>query len=305
MSASTAGAGADRRSGRRRYQHGVRRGGPGRRPPTYRGRVRPRSRPPSLLARARSSCTAGPAWPPSGSRPDVYAGSGPQYHVHALATAESAVQGPRGHDQRRLQRTSSVTGPDQSSVIEATASGNTLTIAFKTSPPPAHGHGQVGQRRDPHRPVLPRDGPGGSPGRLVRRRRTCRASRSAPTAASGSLAATTTPSTTSASRWASLPTRTPAFLRRGLPEDVHGLRATIRDRGGGAGRRVLPDRRRGTGRHHLERGQRGWTDGRAVLHRGRHERGARPARGWRRDQHPGPAWVRVLDACLLAWRAPG
>ena len=37
-----------------------------------------------------------------------------------------------------------VTGPDQSSVIQATASGKTLTIAFKTSPPPATVMGKLG-----------------------------------------------------------------------------------------------------------------------------------------------------------------
>ena len=46
------------------------------------------------------------------------------------------------------------------------------------------------------------------------------------------------------------------------------------------------------------------TDGRAVLHRRRRERGARAARGWRRDQHPRSAWVRVLDAWLLAGGHP-
>ena len=74
--------------------------------------------------------------------------------------------------------------------------------------------------------------------------------------------------------------------------------------GGGVGGWLLPDRRRGTGRHRHG----AWTAvrdyGRAVLHRGRRERGARAARGRRRDQHPGSAWVRVLDAWLLAGGHP-
>ena len=48
------------------------------------------------------------------------------------------------------------TGPDQSSVIEATASGSTLTIAFKDQPAARADHGQARQRRDHHRPFLAR-----------------------------------------------------------------------------------------------------------------------------------------------------
>ena len=78
-----------------------------------------------------------------GFPPGVYAGSGPQYHVHKLAAAKDAVKdladtmNGGGNNVFRV-------GPDQSSVIEATASGNTLTIAFKTSPPPAQVMGKLG-----------------------------------------------------------------------------------------------------------------------------------------------------------------
>ncbi|MCX6632932.1 MAG: hypothetical protein NTW28_35490, partial [Candidatus Solibacter sp.] len=78
-----------------------------------------------------------------GFPPGTYAGSGPQFHVHALATAESAIKDLA--DTINGSGTNVVvTGPDQSSVIQATASGKTLTIAFKTSPPPVTVMGKLG-----------------------------------------------------------------------------------------------------------------------------------------------------------------
>ena len=75
--------------------------------------------------------------------PGTYAGSGPQFHVHALATAESAIK-DLADTINGGGKNVVVTGPDQSSVIQATASGKTLTIAFKTSPPPATVMGKLG-----------------------------------------------------------------------------------------------------------------------------------------------------------------
>ena len=78
-----------------------------------------------------------------GIPPGVYEGSGPQYHVHKLATAVDAVKNLAdainggGSNVAR-------NGPDQSSVIEATASGTTLAISFKTNPPPAMIMGKLG-----------------------------------------------------------------------------------------------------------------------------------------------------------------
>jgi len=69
----------------------------------------------------------------------VSAGSGPQYHVHALAPATSAVKALAD-----AINGGGGAGPDQSGVIQATASGTTLTIAFKTSPPPAQVIGKLG-----------------------------------------------------------------------------------------------------------------------------------------------------------------
>ena len=85
----------------------------------------------------------------------------------------------------------SVTGPDQSSVIEATASGSTLTVASRPARRP---------RRSWASWATARSSP--SAGRTARRATGRRVSLGAPTGASGSVAATTTPSTTSASRWA-------------------------------------------------------------------------------------------------------
>ncbi|HZT29401.1 MAG TPA: hypothetical protein VFA33_05935 [Bryobacteraceae bacterium] len=73
----------------------------------------------------------------------VYAGAGPQWHVHGLATAESAAQNLADSINGNLKNTSR-TGPDQSGVIQATASGKTITIAFKTSAPPATVMGKLG-----------------------------------------------------------------------------------------------------------------------------------------------------------------
>jgi hypothetical protein len=73
----------------------------------------------------------------------VYQGSGPQYHVHKLATAADAIKNLAdainggGSNVAR-------TGPDQSSVIHAAASDATLTISFRTSPPPAMVYGKLG-----------------------------------------------------------------------------------------------------------------------------------------------------------------
>jgi len=78
-----------------------------------------------------------------GIPPGVYAGSGPQYHVHKLASAADAVK-DIADTINGGGKNVYVVGPDQSSVIEATASGNTLTIAFKTSPPPAQVMGKLG-----------------------------------------------------------------------------------------------------------------------------------------------------------------
>jgi hypothetical protein len=78
-----------------------------------------------------------------GFPPGVYAGSGPQYHVHKLAAAKDAVKDLADTINGGGKNVFRV-GPDQSSVIEATASGNTLTIAFKTSPPPAQVMGKLG-----------------------------------------------------------------------------------------------------------------------------------------------------------------
>jgi hypothetical protein len=78
-----------------------------------------------------------------GIPPGVYEGSGPQYHVHKLATAEDAIKNLAdainggGSNVAR-------TGPDQATVIEATASGAMLTISFRTSPPPAMLYGKLG-----------------------------------------------------------------------------------------------------------------------------------------------------------------
>ena len=78
-----------------------------------------------------------------GIPPGFYAGSGPQWHVHKLQDAKAAIQdladtiNGGGHNV-------AVTGPDQSGVIEATASGTTLTIAFKTAAPPATVFGKLG-----------------------------------------------------------------------------------------------------------------------------------------------------------------
>ncbi|MDR3700925.1 MAG: hypothetical protein P4L56_14865, partial [Candidatus Sulfopaludibacter sp.] len=74
----------------------------------------------------------------------TWAGAGAQWHVHGLATAESAVQNLADAINNASSGGVAVTGPDQSGVIEATASGKTLTIAFKTSPPPATVMGKLG-----------------------------------------------------------------------------------------------------------------------------------------------------------------
>ncbi len=74
----------------------------------------------------------------------VWAGAGPQWHVHRLATAESAVQNLADAINNTSSGGVAVTGPDQSGVIEATASGKTLAIAFKTSTPPATVMGKLG-----------------------------------------------------------------------------------------------------------------------------------------------------------------
>ncbi len=72
----------------------------------------------------------------------IYAGAGPNYHVRRRGTAESAVQ-DLAASINGTPTNCAVTGPDQSSVIEATASGTTLTIAFKTAPPPALVYGKL------------------------------------------------------------------------------------------------------------------------------------------------------------------
>lgn len=78
-----------------------------------------------------------------GIPPGSYVGAGPQWHVHKLQSAESTIKdladtiNGAGHNVSR-------TGPDQSSVIEATANGTTLTVAFKTSVPPAAVYGKLG-----------------------------------------------------------------------------------------------------------------------------------------------------------------
>ena len=73
----------------------------------------------------------------------VWAGAGPQWHVRRRGTAASAIQSLastiNGNPTNCV-----VTGPDQSGVIEATASGPTLTIAFKTALPPAPVFGKLG-----------------------------------------------------------------------------------------------------------------------------------------------------------------
>ncbi|MBS1853882.1 MAG: hypothetical protein JST11_00840 [Acidobacteria bacterium] len=73
----------------------------------------------------------------------VYAGAGPQWHVRRRGTAESAVQALASTINGN-PTSCAVTGPDQSGVIEATATGTTLTIAFKTSTPPAPVYGKLG-----------------------------------------------------------------------------------------------------------------------------------------------------------------
>jgi hypothetical protein len=73
----------------------------------------------------------------------VYAGAGPNYHVRRRGTAESAVQSLASTINGTTVNCA-VAGPDQSSVIEATATGTTLTIAFKTSTPPATVFGKLG-----------------------------------------------------------------------------------------------------------------------------------------------------------------
>ena len=73
----------------------------------------------------------------------IYAGGGPNYHVRRRATAEAAIQN-LADTINGTPKNCVVTGPDQSSVIEATASGKTLTIAFKTAPPPAPVFGKLG-----------------------------------------------------------------------------------------------------------------------------------------------------------------
>ena len=78
-----------------------------------------------------------------GFPPGVYVGSGPQYHVHKLAAAKDAVK-DLADTINGGGKNVFVVGPDQSSVIEATVSGNTLSIAFKTSPPPAQVMGKLG-----------------------------------------------------------------------------------------------------------------------------------------------------------------
>src|SRR5690606_28465947 len=70
-------------------------------------------------------------------------GGGYNYHVRARATAATAVKhladAINGGGSNVVR-----TGPDQSGVIEASASDATLTISFKTSPPPAPVMGKLG-----------------------------------------------------------------------------------------------------------------------------------------------------------------
>ena len=73
----------------------------------------------------------------------IYAGAGPNYHVRRRGTAETAVQ-DLAASINGTPTNCAVTGPDQSSVIEATASGTSLTIALKTAPPPALVYGKLG-----------------------------------------------------------------------------------------------------------------------------------------------------------------
>ena len=73
----------------------------------------------------------------------VYAGAGPNYHARRRGTAESVVESLASTINGNATNCA-VTGPDQSSVIEATAHGTTLTIAFKTAPPPATVFGKLG-----------------------------------------------------------------------------------------------------------------------------------------------------------------
>ena len=75
--------------------------------------------------------------------PGLYAGAGPQWHVHKLTAASDALQDIAATI-NGTPTNCAVTGPDQSGVIEATASGTTLTIAFKTAAPPATVFGKLG-----------------------------------------------------------------------------------------------------------------------------------------------------------------
>ena len=78
------------------------------------------------------------------SRPECTRAPVPNTTFTDSATAESAVKNLADTINGSRDERASVTGPDQSSVIEATASGTTLTIAFKTSPPPATVMGKFG-----------------------------------------------------------------------------------------------------------------------------------------------------------------
>ena len=85
----------------------------------------------------------GTAQPTIANNVGVYAGAGPQWHVRRQGAAESTMQA-LADTINGNPRSCAVTGPDQSAVVEATASGTTLTIAFKSAPPPATVYGKFG-----------------------------------------------------------------------------------------------------------------------------------------------------------------